>query len=189
MSSNVSGVGRRGTTHEDVHHKRHDQGTNLQMTQETDSRSIRTPEHNAQSPYSVSINNVPSYLLPCCIYGSPVSFLVDTGAGVSLLNKEMWNKIIPTLELSEPATSHRLVGVDGVPLKVLGSAVLPVTVSGMTFKHKFIIAEHITADAILGLDFLEANRCVLNLADGSILIANKNISLLPNPTTNATRSH
>ena len=34
-----------------------------------------------------SINNVSSYLLSCSIYGSPVSFLVDTGAGVSLLSK------------------------------------------------------------------------------------------------------
>jgi len=28
-----------------------------------------------------SINNVSSYLLPCCMNNVPVSFLVDTGAG------------------------------------------------------------------------------------------------------------
>ena len=74
--------------------------------------------------------------------------------------------------------SHRLVGVDGVPLYALGSAIIPITISGITLKHKFVIAEQITADAILGLDFLEAIKCVLNLAKGEIVIANRTVPLL-----------
>ena len=74
--------------------------------------------------------------------------------------------------------SHRLVGVDGAPLNVLGSAIIPINISGITLKHKFVFAEQITADAILGLDFLEANKCVLNLAKGEIVIANGTVPLL-----------
>ena len=155
------------------------QRANLQVPPEN-TRHPHTPE---QSSHSVSINNVSSYVLSCSIYGCPVSFLVDTGAGVSLLNKEVWSKIKPTVELCELATSHRLVGVDGAPLNILGSAVAPITISGITYKHKFVIAERITADAILGLDFLEANQCVLNLAEGKIIIANRSIPLLPNSST------
>ena len=135
-------------------------------------RYIHTPE---QFSHSVPINNVSSYVLSCSMGGHIVSFLVDTGAGVSLLNKDVWDKLKSKQDTIFPAMSHRLVGVDGAPLNVLGSAIIPITISGLTFKHKFVIAEKITADAILGLDFLEANECVLNR---EIVIANKSILLL-----------
>ena len=63
-----------------------------------------------------SINNVSSYLLSCRICNNPVSFLVDTGAGVSLLSKPVWDKINPTKAGLNPIVTHRLVGVDGVPI-------------------------------------------------------------------------
>ena len=59
-----------------------------------------------------------------------------------------------------PAASHRMVGADGALLNASGSNIVPITISGVTFKHKFVIAEQITADAFLGLDFLKANKCV-----------------------------
>ena len=141
------------------------------------------PRHTHTPEQSVPINNVSSYVLSCSIGGHIVSFLVDTGAGVSLLNKDMWDRLKSKEDLIVPAASHRLVGVDGAPLNILGSAIIPITISGMTFKHKFVIAERITADAILGLDFLEANNCVLNLAEGKITIANRSVPLLANSYT------
>ena len=70
------------------------------------------------------------------------------------------------------------MGVDDTPLNVLGSAIIPITISGLTFKHKFVIAEKITADATLDLDFLEAKECILNLAKGEIIITNKSVPFL-----------
>ena len=105
------------------------------------------------TPPTFSINNVSSYLLSCRIYNSPVSFLVDTGAGVSLLSKPVWDKIKPTKAGLNPIVTHRLVGVDGVPIKVDGTVSVPITIEGVTLQHDFIVAEQITAEAILGLDF------------------------------------
>lgn len=101
-----------------------------------------------------SINNVSSYLLPCSMYNVPVSFLIDTGAGVSLLQGSVWDKIRPKDHKLRTVTVHRLVGVDGIPIRVRGSAWIQFSIGGMEFDHEFIIADHITAEAILGLDFL-----------------------------------
>ena len=49
-----------------------------------------------------------------------------------------------------------LVGVDGISIKVSGSA----EVNGKTFIH----------DAIFGLDFLETHICTLNMAEGKLSI-------------------
>ena len=133
-------------------------------------------------PPTFSINNVSSYLLSCSIYNSSVSFLIDTGVGVSLLSKSVWDKIKTAKEEFNPMVTHRLVGVDGVPIKVEGIVSVPITIGKVTLQHNFIVAEQITAEAILGLDFLEANKCILDLAGGKMQITNKTVPLIPQPS-------
>ena len=84
------------------------------------------------APPTFSINNVSSYLLSCNIYNSPVSFLIDTGAGVSLLSNSVWNKIKPAKERFNLMVTHRLVGVDGVPVKVEGIVSALITIGEVT---------------------------------------------------------
>ena len=49
----------------------------------------------------------------------------------------------------------------------------------MEFEHEFIIADHSTAKVILGLDYLEANKFVLDLSKEKLSIRNKVVSLQP----------
>ena len=67
------------------------QQPNLSPTQgnATTSENIRYTHTPKQFSHSVLINNVSSYVLSCSMGGRIVSFLVDTGAGVSLLNKDV----------------------------------------------------------------------------------------------------
>ena len=51
----------------------------------------------------------------------------------------------------------------------------------MEFNHEFVVADHITAEAILGLDFLEANKCVLDLSKQEMTIKNEVLELKPSP--------
>ena len=108
-----------------------------------------------------------------------MSFLIDTGAGVCLIKTQVWERVKSKADTLEPDTSHRLVGVDGIPIKVQGFTTVQLTIAGAKFRHKFIIADQITADAILGIDFLEANKCILNLAKGELVVNDKAITLSP----------
>ena len=141
--------------------------------------------NNAQS---FSINNVSSYLLPCCMNNVPVSFLVDTGAGVSLLQGAVWDKVKPHNYDLKTVTVHRLVGVDGIPISVRGSAVVQFSICGTKFQHEFVIADHITAEAILGIDFLEDNKCVLDLANEKMYIQDMLVPLKPLQSYSASKS-
>ena len=93
------------------------------------------------TPPTFSINNVSSYSLSCRIYRSPVSFLIDTGAGVLLLSKSVRDKIKPAKESINPMVTYRLVGVNGVPIKVEGMVSGPITIGGVTLQHDFIVAD------------------------------------------------
>ena len=45
------------------------------------------------------------------------------------------------------------------------------------FNQKFVIVDGITAEAILGMDFLEANRCVLDPCRGELIA--KDVGMIP----------
>ena len=111
----------------------------------------------------------------------PVSFLIDTGAGVSLLQGNVWDKIRSKDQKLMTVTLQRLVGVDGIPIRIRGSTLIQFSIGSMEFKHEFVIADHITAEAILGLDFLEANKCVLDLSKQEMTIRDKVLELQPSP--------
>ena len=54
------------------------------------------------------------------------------------------------------------MGVSGVPLSISGCGNVKVLLKGSPFMVTCIVTDDITVDAILGLDFLEANNCVID---------------------------
>ena len=99
--------------------------------------------NNIPDMQDVNINNISSYFVLGFVYICPLSFLVDTGAGVSLLCGDIWEKAVPRGSACDYQGTCRLVGVDGIPIKVRGAASVD------------MVEGHITAEGILGMDFLE----------------------------------
>jgi len=62
------------------------------------------------------------------------------------------------------------------------------TIAGVEFEHKFIIADQITVDAILGLDFLEAKGRTLDLAKGEMSVGGITVILTSHSTKTAVKS-
>ena len=91
----------------------------------------------------------------------PLNFIVDTGAAVTLIINDVWRQLASNQELS-PWQGPRLVGVDGSPVESQGSVTVPITIGDTTFQTRVVVASSISVEAILGLDFLESNRCVVD---------------------------
>ena len=62
----------------------------------------------------------------------------------------------------EQYSEKKLVGVSGVPLSICGCGNVQVLLKGSPFMVTCIVTDDITVDAILGLDFLEANNYVID---------------------------
>ena len=57
-------------------------------------------------------------------------------------------------------SEQQLVSVDGTPIHVLGSATFKICLAGKNFRQQMVVA---TTGAILGLDFLQSNRAIIDL--------------------------
>ena len=100
--------------------------------------------------------------------GTPTAFILDTGAAVTLLRRDLWDRGKQPPSTLEPWSGPKLVGANGTPIRVIGTATVNLTMAHKTFPIQVVVAEPLTAEAIMGLDFLEKNKCVIQ-ADRRIL--------------------
>jgi len=86
-----------------------------------------------------------------------VHFMLDTGAAVSQLDAKTWDKKIKDNSTLE---SSGLMGVGETSLRVDGIAKLDLELGGKLYHVKVVVA-NLRTEAILGLDYLETNRCAI----------------------------
>ena len=115
---------------------------------------------------TLSVNCGLSYRLKGCIATLPIEFIIDTGAAVSLLRSDIWAKaakLDSKLKLEE-GTGQKLVGVSGIPLSIRGVGLVQLKFAEVPtpMAATFVIVDDLSVEALLGLDFLEQCRCVID---------------------------
>ena len=102
------------------------------------------------------------YFICALLDNMPITFLIDTGSNVTILSKEMLQKLpSETNTLVEP-TTLKMLTVTGEVTPFLGKMDLNLTIGTQKLKHNVLIAD-IENDGILGMDFLTAHKCDLML--------------------------
>ena len=92
----------------------------------------------------------------------PITFLIDTGSNVTILSKEMLQKLPTETNTSVEPTTLKMLTVTGEVTPFLGKIDLNLTIGTQKLKHSVLIAD-IENDGILGMDFLTAHKCDLML--------------------------
>eukprot|EP00731_Ephydatia_muelleri_P014191 Em0007g1501a len=106
--------------------------------------------------------------------------LIDTGAAVSLLSVNTWQRVAGYCRVLPPIekwTGQTLVGVNGSALSVKGVAGLPLSLEGNIFNVPFVVTDDILVEAILGLDFVESNHCVIDCGHRNLTFPSRRLSL------------
>ena len=131
-----------------------------------------------QDPEPMSLLPVThSYRLSGTVNGVPTTFVVDTGASITVLDETLWEKTHRGECSLEPWTGRRLVGVEGTPLHICGVSNVELKFAGETFHCPVLVARSLTSEAILGLDFLEANNCTLEMADRKLTFPERGVAV------------
>jgi len=103
--------------------------------------------------------------------------VADTGAAITLLDRTMWDKVNTAGQVLTPWTGPPPVGVEGTQLDTWGNSTAEITCAGETFRFPVLVAISLTTDAILGMDFLDDNKCTLEMATKVLRFPNRGISV------------
>ena len=117
-----------------------------------------------------TVNPATVFQIQGVINAQPVHFMIDTGAAVSLISLNCWHKIKTLEDKLNVQYKPGLVGVDGSSLQVAGTAQLYAYFAGQKFIVSAIVVESLQMPAILGIDFLESNKCVIDTGSKSLQI-------------------
>ena len=123
------------------------------------------------------VNSTAAYHIHATIFSHPCSFLLDTGATVTLINAPIWKQCAPPAVHLTPWTQNRLIGVNGSPLHSLGATTIDITIRGSHFTASIIVVDGLTADAILGLDFLKKYNCTIDIGQKSLFLNNGELTV------------
>ena len=126
---------------------------------------------------AVSTGITADHTLQGNIRGIPARFLVDTGAAASILSKHVWNKVAKLEESLDMVTGKTLMGVEGSPLNIIGAVHLHVIFEKQQFTVFFLVADSLTAEAILERDFLRHNNYVIDVGKNLITFGNVGVTL------------
>ena len=73
-----------------------------------------------------------------------------------------------------------MVGAEVSPLRVLGAACLELDLQTKhKFKVRFVIADVLSVEGILGLDFLSVNKCIIHLEKRQLEVDEKWLNMVP----------
>ena len=141
------------------------------------SNRIRKPRNPNQKPRKLQIPNQSNVQLPLVneadaylsnlitkgkIAGKPVRLMLDTGASVSAIKEEVLKEIYGDVPFSTVQT-----GKDNLQLRRI---TLPLYLKESQFPCEFQVVQNLTYDAILGCDFLQVNRAMIDLDNNTITL-------------------
>lgn len=114
-------------------------------------------------------------LLDCKIKGVPVTAVVDCGSPICIWSDKVFKCIAFNGALAK--VGSKVVGAEGSQLKILGTVELDMAFKGIRAKQLFYICDNLKQSALLGVDFLGDNGCVVDFNKGTLRAGNTEVYL------------
>ena len=111
------------------------------------------------------------------IEGQMVACLVNTGSAISLINRSVLQCSPALRNLPSQGTTLSAVTANGLPIQVSGTIEAQVKVASELITHKSYIANDITGDGILGMDFLKPLGTNVDLGKSCLRLQNSELLL------------
>ena len=169
--------GKTGHLQRECRSKRKAQNDNANHATQRETKQSKEP-YKTKSPEKVGITGDAGIFVKSSINGFDLNILVDTGATLSLVAKRVYDRLLETnssfenlREVSQPVLSAK-----NDPLTIYGKLNVLIFIGNNLYNTEVVVTE-LTVDAIIGLDFLIRNKCVVNLKTQILEINGKSISL------------
>ena len=119
----------------------------------------------SEGEHSVKLNNDMTF--SGTIADTACCFLLDTGSSMSIINRSMYEKLSGII-LQPTSTKAKTASQSDLPL--LGRISVPLQVANQTHIVNLYVSEAIDVPCILGLDFMSAVPCVIDLSGRRLVL-------------------
>ena len=113
--------------------------------------------------------------------GVPANLLVDTGAGISLVNAK-FVKHFNFMEQVRP-TNIKIAGLDKKVVPVEGEISLPVSLGNCLINHTFVLCDQLDNEFLIGMDILTKIQARIDLPGKRILTPNGEVKFFNKPVS------
>ena len=93
------------------------------------------------------------------ISNKQVEDVCDSGASVSCLSEKLFNQINGNHQVKIQPSTTRLSSANQTPIQNQGTVSVPIRIGSKTYEHTLYVLKEAPSDCLLGLDFLETNKC------------------------------
>ncbi len=102
------------------------------------------------------------------IDGQTANCLIDTGATLTVIASKLWEHSSQKQAIAE--FHKEILSASGNPLDIKGTTNVTIKIGNMSCKTQVVVAD-IENDALLGLDFLKQENCVVNTVKNTMSLA------------------
>jgi len=134
-----------------------------------------TATNRQQTLGSYSAGSSAAVYAPGFVNGYVVEMLVDTGSAVTLVHKRLFDHIGVGQVLE--GVEDKVVSANGQPLGILGRCALRIRIGGVDELHPVLVANDLTQDCLIGVDFLARHKVQIDFAAGSICANGQSVAL------------
>ena len=104
------------------------------------------------------------------VAGRQTRMLVDTGSAVTIVREDVWRETMQSDWSQLVPPPHPAVAANGQELDLHGQGEVTIGVGGLAKRHTVLVARGLTQECLLGADYLQKHRCVVDL-DKRVLCA------------------
>ena len=121
--------------------------------------------HQNVSLDQITVASVRSKIITICgqIGGSKQEVLLDSGSAV-LLRQDVLKHVATGIERTEPKLDLHLVTAAGENLPIVDQVSITVKLGDLERRHNFLVVKSLITPAILGMDFLQKHKIVLDFS-------------------------
>ena len=128
-----------------------------------------------ESPGHVSSTDTENAtFIKCTINNVEICTLVDSGAAVTIMHNDTFQKIRST-ENKLQRGGRPILGANNKPLDICGTTTLEINLGGKSYEHVVYVCNDLAQQLLLGADFLKANECVIDFTTNALVIKGRTI--------------
>ena len=116
-----------------------------------------------------------SIYVPGWVGNVAIDMLLDTGSAVTLIHKRLLDRVDKGKRMYE--AKERVISANGQPLQILGTCQVRIRLGGINTYHNVLVANDITQDCLIGVDFLAKNNCLIDFESGLVKAGNRDVSM------------